>query len=108
MSQATAAKIVLGFVLGGVALGLWTGNGAAGKYRKVWGATLLGLVGAALADLAPAIVGPYFLLVIIAYSATHTGQLAGISRQLQSGGSAPAPRARKSFGPKTGGGGAKK
>lgn len=75
MSNSTANKLVAFFALGGVAFALWTGKDSAARYRKVWGVTLLSLGGAALADFAPAIVGPFFALVIIASIAGHQTEL---------------------------------
>lgn len=78
MSSATANKLVALFALGGVAFALWTGKDSASRYRKVWGVTLLALGGAAVADFAPAVVGPFFALVIVASIAGHQSELGGI------------------------------
>ena len=66
-------------MVGGVAYALIRkkDSDAATTYRRVWGVTVLGLGGAALAGFAPQIVGPYFLLIIIAYI---SGNLPGISK----------------------------
>lgn len=85
MSSSTANKLVAFFAVGGVAFGLWTGKDAQTRYRKVWGVTLLSLAGAALADFAPAIVGPFFALIIVAAIADHSSQIgsaiSGIQKQ---------------------------
>lgn len=78
MSSATANKLVAAFAIGGVVFALWTGKDAQTRYRHVWGVTLLSLAGAALADFAPAIVGPFFGLVIIASLAGRSAQIGGI------------------------------
>lgn len=78
MSSDTANKIVAFFALGGVAMALFTGTDAQAKYRKVWGVTLLSIGGAALADFAPQLVGPFLALVIIAYIAGHSKQIGGV------------------------------
>lgn len=79
MSEATANKLVAFFMVGGVAYALVRkkNSDASTTYRRVWGVTVLGLGGAALAGFAPQVVGPYFLLVIIAYI---SGNLSGISK----------------------------
>ena len=78
MNAGTANKLVAAFALGGVVIGLWTGNGAAGKYRKVWGVILLSIGGAALADFAPGLVGPYFGLIILAYGVGHVSSISNV------------------------------
>lgn len=75
MSSVTANKLVAFFALAGVAFALWTGKDSSTRYRKVWGVTLLSLGGAALADFAPAIVGPFFALVIVASIAGHQTEI---------------------------------
>lgn len=90
MSSATANKLVAFFAVGGVAFSLWTGKDAQTRYRHVWGVVMLSLAGAALADLAPAVVGPFFGLVIVASIAGHSSQIgsaiAGIKKQAGVGG----------------------
>jgi hypothetical protein len=83
LTAATANRIVAFFAVGGVGITLWTKNDPAARYRGVWAIMLLSAGGAALADFAPGLVGPYFLLIIIAYIAGHTKQLAKIGSQLQ-------------------------
>lgn len=83
MNAATANKLVAFFAIGGIAMSLWVENDPAQRYRKVWGITILSAGGAALADFAPGLVGPYFLLVILAYLVGHSKQLGGIVSQVK-------------------------
>jgi hypothetical protein len=79
MSGATANKLVAFFAIGGVAYALWTGKDANSKYRHVWGVTILSLAGAALADFAPAVVGPFFGLIIVAAIAGKSADIGKIA-----------------------------
>ena len=83
VSGGTAAKIVAAFAFGGIFLALWTGKTGADKYRKVWGVTLLSAAGAALADFAPGLVGPYFGLIIFAYASGHLGSISSTVSQVK-------------------------
>jgi hypothetical protein len=78
VSGATANKLVAFFAVGGIAFSLWTGKDAQTRYRHVWGVTLLALGGAALADFAPAAVGPFFGLLIVASIAGKSTDIGGI------------------------------
>ena len=53
------------------------GGGVTGRYRSLWAVGLLVLVGSAVADLAPNLIGPFALLVIVAWYARkrHGGTL---------------------------------
>lgn len=79
MSEATANKLVLFFLFGGVAFALIRkkNSDAQTTYRRIWGTTILSLAGAAMAGFVPTIVGPYFLLVIIAYATGNFKALSG-------------------------------
>lgn len=79
MSSSTANKLVAFFAIGGVAYSLWTGKDAQQRYRHVWGVTILSIAGAALADFAPSIVGPFFGLVIVAAIAGRSKDIGGIA-----------------------------
>lgn len=79
MTSATANKLVALFAVGGVAYSLWTGKDASTRYRHVWGVTILAIAGAALADFAPAIVGPFFGLVVVAALAGRSHEIGGIA-----------------------------
>ena len=79
MSSSTANKLVAFFAIGGVAYSLWTGKDAQSRYRHVWGVTILSIAGAALADFAPSIVGPFFGLVIVAAIAGRSKDISGIA-----------------------------
>lgn len=69
MSEGTANKLVMFFLFGGIAFALIRkkNSDAQTTYRRIWGTTILSIAGAAMAGFVPKIVGPYFLLVIIAY-----------------------------------------
>jgi len=86
MSESTANKLVLFFLLGGIAFALVRkqNTDAATTYRRIWGTTLLSLAGAAMASFVPSIVGPYFLLVIIAYATGNIKALGGAVGTLKS------------------------
>lgn len=79
MSEATANKLVLFFLFGGIAFALIRKKDSDAKttYRRIWGTTLLSLAGAAMAGFVPTIVGPYFLLIIIAYATGNFKALSG-------------------------------
>lgn len=79
MSEATANKLVLFFLFGGIAFALIRKNSSDAQttYRRIWGTTLLCLAGAAMAGFVPSIVGPYFLLVIVAYATGNFKALGG-------------------------------
>lgn len=85
MSEGTANKLVMFFLFGGIAFALIRkkNSDAQTTYRRIWGTTLLSLAGAALAGFAPTIVGPYFLLVIIAYATGNIKALGGGVKGLQ-------------------------
>jgi len=83
VSSATANKLVLAFAAGGIIVSLFTGaSDGASRYRRIWGVTLLSAAGAALADFAPAIVGPFFLLVIFAYATGHLGTISTVEKKI--------------------------
>jgi hypothetical protein len=86
MSEATANKLVMFFLVGGVAFALIRkkNSDAATTYRRIWGTTLLSLAGAAMAGFAPTIVGPYFLLIILAYATGNFKALGGAVGSLKS------------------------
>jgi hypothetical protein len=75
----TANKLVALFAIGGVAFELWTAKDAPSRYRRVWGVTVLSIAGAVLADFAPAIVGPFFAVVIVAAIAGRSTEIGGIA-----------------------------
>lgn len=79
MSENTANKLVLFFLFGGIAFALIRkkNSDAQTTYRRIWGTTILSLAGGALAGFAPTIVGPFFLLVIIAYVTGNFKALSG-------------------------------
>lgn len=81
MTESTANKLVAFFLMGGIAFALVRQKNSDSQttYRRIWGTTLLGLAGAAMAGFVPQIVGPYFLLVIIAYV---TGNFSKISQHV--------------------------
>jgi hypothetical protein len=83
VSNGTAAKLVAAFAFGGIFLALWTGKNGSDRYKKVWGITLLSAAGAALADFAPQLVGPYFGLIIFAYASGHLGTLSSTTSQIK-------------------------
>lgn len=85
MSENTANKLVLFFLFGGIAFALVRkkNTDAQTTYRRIWGTTLLSVGGAALAGFAPTIVGPYFLLVIIAYATGNFKALGGAVKTLK-------------------------
>lgn len=56
-------------------MAMTTGKSGQDRYRKVWGVTILSIGGAALADFAPQLVGPFFVLVIFAYLAGHSKEI---------------------------------
>lgn len=79
MTEQTANKLVLFFLFGGVAFALIRKKNTSAQvtYRRIWGTTLLALAGSAMAGFVPAIVGPYFLLIIIAYATGNFTALSG-------------------------------
>lgn len=79
MSESTASKLVMFFLFGGVAFALIRKKNSDAKttYKRIWGTTLLSIAGAAMAGFVPTIVGPYFLLVIIAYATGNFKALSG-------------------------------
>lgn len=79
MSESTASKLVLFFLFGGIALALIRKKNSDAKttYKRIWGTTALSLAGAAMAGFVPQIVGPYFLLVILAYATGNFKVLSG-------------------------------
>ena len=77
MSPATAQKLVLAFVALGTVLTFLTAGTAKQRYRQIWGLFLLGALAAALSDFAPALVGPFVALVLVAYLASHSKQIGG-------------------------------
>ena len=79
ISEATANKLVVFFLFGGIAFALIRKKNSdmPTTYRRIWGTTLLSLAGAAMAGFVPQIVGPYFLLVIIAYVTGNFKALSG-------------------------------
>lgn len=79
MSSSTANKIVALFAIGGVVYSMWTSNDAESRYRHVWGVTILSIAGAALADFAPAVVGPFFGIVVVSALAGRSAQFGGIA-----------------------------
>lgn len=79
MNNSTATKLVAAFAIGGAVIALWTSSDANTRYRKVWGVTLVSIVGAALADFAPSVVGPFFGLVIVAALAGRSVQIGHIA-----------------------------
>jgi hypothetical protein len=72
VSPGTATKLVAVFAIGGIGMSLWFGKSGSDRYRKVWGVVLLSAVAAAMADFAPALVGWFIGLVIVAYALNHT------------------------------------
>lgn len=84
MSTSTAQKLVLGFAIGGIFLGLYMGKSGAERYRKVWGVTLLSAVGAVLADFIPGLVGPFFALIMFAYATGHMPQIGQVTSSAKS------------------------
>jgi uncharacterized membrane protein YfcA len=86
MSESTANKLVMFFLFGGIAFALVRkkNTDAQTTYRRIWGTTLLSIAGAALAGFVPAIVGPFFLLVIIAYASGNIKILGNSVKGLQS------------------------
>jgi hypothetical protein len=85
VSEGTANKLVMFFLFGGIAFALIrkSNTDAQTTYRRIWGTTLLSLAGAALAGFVPQIVGPYFLLVIIAYATGNIKVLGASAKTLQ-------------------------
>ena len=85
MSESTANKLVLFFLFGGIAFALIRKNNSDVQttYRRIWGTTILSLAGAAMAGFIPTIVGPYFLLVILAYATGNIKALGGAAGQLK-------------------------
>lgn len=79
MSEATANKLVMLFLFGGIAFALLRkkNSDAQTTYKRIWGTTLLSLAGAAMAGFVPEVVGPFFLLVIIAYVSGNMKVLGG-------------------------------
>jgi hypothetical protein len=85
VSSSTANKLVLAFAAGGIVMALFTGpTDGASRYRKIWGVTLLSAAGAALADFVPALVGPFFALIIFAYASGHLGGISKVTSTLSS------------------------
>ena len=86
MSESTANKLVMFFLLGGIAFALIRKKNSDTQttYRRIWGTTLLSLAGAAMAGFVPSIVGPYFLLIIIAYATGNLKALGGAVGTLKS------------------------
>lgn len=85
MSTTTANRLVMFFLFGGIAFALVrkSNSDTQTTYKRIWGTTLLSLAGAAMAGFAPKIVGPYFLLVIIAYATGNIKALGGAAGQLK-------------------------
>lgn len=85
MSEATANRLVMFFLFGGIAFALIRkkNSDAQTTYRRIWGTTLLSIAGAAMAGFVPTIVGPYFLLVILAYSTGNIKALSGAASTLK-------------------------
>lgn len=85
MSEGTANKLVMFFLFGGIALALIRkkNSDAQTTYRRIWGTTILSVAGAAMAGFVPMIVGPYFLLVIIAYATGNFSALSGAAGTIQ-------------------------
>jgi hypothetical protein len=85
MSEQTANKLVLFFLFGGIAFALIRkkNSDAGTTYRRIWGTTLLSMAGAAMAGFVPSVVGPYFLLVIIAYASGNLKALGGAANTLK-------------------------
>lgn len=73
MSSETARRVVVGAALLGVAVAVYQGRSQPAKttYKRVWGLLLLVAGGSVLADLAPAVVGPYMLLVLLGFLITN-------------------------------------
>lgn len=63
------------FVSGGVLVGLALLSGKGDTFRRVWAAALWTTLLAAVADLAPQVIGPFALLVIVAAVATDPGAI---------------------------------
>lgn len=86
MNEKTANNLVAIFMVGGIVLALIrkSGSDTPTTYKRIWGTSLLGLGGAALAGFVPQLVGPYFLLVIIAYVAGNFGKVSGAVNTLKS------------------------
>lgn len=85
MTESTANKLVLFFLFGGVAFALIRKDKSDVQttYRRIWGTTLLSIGGAALAGFVPQIVGPYFLLIILAYATGNFKALGGAANTLK-------------------------
>lgn len=63
------------FVSGGVLVGIALLSGRGDTFRRVWAAALWTTLLAAVADLAPQVIGPFALLVIVAAVATDPGAI---------------------------------
>lgn len=85
MSEQTANRLVMLFLFGGIAFALVRKKNSDAKttYRRIWGTTILSVAGAAMAGFAPSIVGPYFLLIIIAYATGNFKALSGGAKQIK-------------------------
>jgi hypothetical protein len=85
ISEQTANKLVLFFLFGGIAFALVRKKDTSAQitYKRIWGTTLLSLAGAAMSGFVPQIVGPYFLLIIIAYSTGNFKALSGAAGTLK-------------------------
>ena len=85
ISERTANGLVLLFLFGGIAFALARekNSDAQTTYRRIWGTTLLSLAGAAMAGFVPQIVGPYFLLIILAYATGNFKALSGAAGTLK-------------------------
>lgn len=93
MSAETARKIVVfSALVGSVAIvytGARKGTATTVTYKRVWGLLILIIGGSLLADFAPAVVGPYMLLVLLGFlfkQQTGLGKLLGEAEQAQTNG----------------------
>lgn len=83
MTESTANKLVMFFLVGGVVFALVRKGKSDTQqtYKRIWGTALLSMAGAAMAGFIPQIVGPFFLLVILAYASGHLPDLSkGVSK----------------------------
>lgn len=80
-----ANRIVMFFLFGGVAFALIrkSSTDAETTYKRIWGTTLLSLAGAAMAGFVPKLVGPYFILVILAYATGNIKALGGAASKVK-------------------------
>lgn len=71
MGEGNAKTLV--FASGGLLIGLALLSGKESTFRRVWAASLWTTLLAVVADVAPQVVGPFALLIIVAAIATDQG-----------------------------------